>query len=146
MEMKNERPRAWKAMSNVRAYTGERKDLVDSDGAGRHDQALARAHQRAREEAQGNIRGEVVVGMLNAKCIMILKGYAKDLERLSLTDEMRHLQTMIPKAIGFFEEGRREKGFRWLGFIQGVLWMENVYTIEEMKNHNRPDSGNHEEE
>ena len=86
------------------------------------------------------------MGMLNAKCIAILGEYAKDLERLKPSDQLRHLQTMIPKAIGFFQEGRREKGFRWLGFIQGVLWTQGVYTIEEMKNHNRPDSGAHEEE
>jgi hypothetical protein len=29
-----------------------------------------------------------------------------------------------------------EKGCRWLGFIQGVLWMENIYTIDQMREHN----------
>jgi len=30
-----------------------------------------------------------------------------------------------------------EKGMRWLGFIQGVLWIEGYYTIDEMREHNR---------
>jgi len=28
------------------------------------------------------------------------------------------------------------KGMRWLGFIQGVLWREGVFTIDEMRDHN----------
>lgn len=27
---------------------------------------------------------------------------------------------------------------RWLGFIQGILFQSGLYTIEDMKNHNRP--------
>lgn len=34
-------------------------------------------------------------------------------------------------------QGDREKAMRWLGFIQGVLWTSGVYSIEDMKNHNR---------
>ena len=30
-----------------------------------------------------------------------------------------------------------EKVMRWLGFIQGVLWAKGVYTIDELKEHNR---------
>lgn len=30
-----------------------------------------------------------------------------------------------------------EKSMRWLGFVQGCLWVLGVYTIEEMKDHNR---------
>jgi hypothetical protein len=89
-------------------------------------------------------------GMLNERCIRILKKYAKQLE----TEEwagpsstaLDHVAEMIPKAIEFFQERRREKGFRWLGFIQGVLWMEKIYTIQEMKDHNRPDGQIDEEE
>jgi hypothetical protein len=31
-----------------------------------------------------------------------------------------------------------EKKFRWLGFIQGVLWMTGVQTIDESKKDNMP--------
>lgn len=84
--------------------------------------------------------------MLNAKCTAILSMYAKKLkqEERELPDQglprsLRHLETMIPKAIDFFQHNRREKGFRWLGFIQGVLWAEGIYTVAQMKDHNRPD-------
>lgn len=50
-----------------------------------------------------------------------------------------HALGMIPQVYLFRKEGRIEKAFRWLGFIQGILYCEGVYTIEEMKNHNRPD-------
>ena len=87
-------------------------------------------------------------GMLTSKCIAILQLYENALggrpggvndDELSIA--LRHVKGMIPKTAAFFMNGRREKGFRWLGFIQGVLWSEGVYTIDEMKNHNRPDSG-----
>jgi len=28
--------------------------------------------------------------------------------------------------------------YRWLGFIQGVLWASKAYTLAELKDHNRP--------
>lgn len=33
----------------------------------------------------------------------------------------------------------REKSMRWIGFIQGILYCEDVYTVDELKNHSRPD-------
>lgn len=85
-------------------------------------------------------------GMLNSKCIGVLKIYESriakeegELPDQGLSRPLRHVRTMIPKTIEFFQTDRREKGFRWLGFIQGVLWTEGLYTIKEMKDHNRPD-------
>ena len=49
-----------------------------------------------------------------------------------------HLKSMIPKIRGYLAEGRREKAFRWLGFMQGVLWRQGVYSLNDLKNHNRP--------
>jgi len=34
---------------------------------------------------------------------------------------------------------RKEKAFRWLGFIQCGLWMCDVLTIDQMKDDNKPD-------
>lgn len=53
-------------------------------------------------------------------------------------EELKHCQQMIPKVRVFIAEGRIEKSFRWLGFIQGVLYCYKLYTIEQMANHNRP--------
>jgi hypothetical protein len=32
---------------------------------------------------------------------------------------------------------KREKAHRWLGFIQGVLWMGGRYSLDELKEHSR---------
>lgn len=53
-------------------------------------------------------------------------------------DVLAHCLTMIDQMEDFLKENRIEKVFRWLGFIQGCLWTCGVYTIEELKNHNRP--------
>lgn len=53
-------------------------------------------------------------------------------------EKLDHILGMIPKMYKFLNEGRREKVMRWLGFIQGVLWATKVYSVDELKNHNRP--------
>ena len=32
-----------------------------------------------------------------------------------------------------------QKDFRWLGFVQGWLWARSYYTIDELKQHNKPE-------
>ncbi len=54
------------------------------------------------------------------------------------SDILRHLHAMIDEIRGFVREGRLGKAFRWLGFMQGALYCQGVYTLEELKNHNRP--------
>jgi len=53
-------------------------------------------------------------------------------------DFLAHCHGMLNEMEIFIQEGRMEKTFRWLGFIQGCLWRAGVYTIDEVKNHNRP--------
>lgn len=55
--------------------------------------------------------------------------------------ELQHLRYMIGEMRGLIREGRTEKAMRWLGFLQGVLWSQGVFTLEAMKNHSRPDYG-----
>lgn len=78
-------------------------------------------------------------------------------------DKRRHVAWMAQEAIGFLEEvstlegdikhgvnltnangltirsknicSKREKAHRWLGFIQGVLWMAGCYTLDQLKEH-----------
>lgn len=65
--------------------------------------------------------------------ISMLSNYGlKDLENLF------HCRDMIPKIFVFIQEDRMEKTFRWLGFIQGVLYSCELYTLEELKEHNKP--------
>lgn len=51
---------------------------------------------------------------------------------------LEHCHGMLDKMVEFVREGRMEKAFRWLGFIQGVLWATRVYPLTDLKNHNRP--------
>lgn len=55
-----------------------------------------------------------------------------------LAGQIDHIREMIPKIRSFLVQGRREKVFRWLGFIQGVFYSVGIYTVEDMANHNRP--------
>jgi len=55
-----------------------------------------------------------------------------------LPETYKHIGYMLWKIPQFLKEGRKEKANRWLGFVQGVLWAKDFYTIEEMKEHNRP--------
>jgi hypothetical protein len=44
---------------------------------------------------------------------------------------------MFPKMVQFVSEDKIEKAMRWLGFVQGVLWVCGVYTLEQLKADNR---------
>jgi hypothetical protein len=52
--------------------------------------------------------------------------------------QLSHLGTMIPKMREMVAVGKREKVFRWLGFMQGVLWANGYFTIDELRAHNMP--------
>jgi hypothetical protein len=78
------------------------------------------------------------------------KGYfvENDIEPLSFPhnakpisdkDKLQHCHGMLSKMQDFVLEGRMEKAFRWLGFIQGCLWSIGIYSLDDLKNHNRPD-------
>jgi hypothetical protein len=45
---------------------------------------------------------------------------------------------MIDEALSWPAE-RLEKKFRWLGFVQGVLWTEGVIDIDDAKKQNMPE-------
>src|SRR3989344_8056982 len=49
-----------------------------------------------------------------------------------------HLHAMLDEMEQFIKEGQMEKVFRWLGFIQGVLWAFGHFTLNELKDHNLP--------
>ncbi len=52
---------------------------------------------------------------------------------------LAHCHGMLEKMEEFVRKGDMEKVFRWLGFIQGVMWAQKVYPLDSLKNHNRPD-------
>lgn len=51
---------------------------------------------------------------------------------------LEHCHGMLDKMVEFVREGRMEKAFRWLGFVQGVLWAVRVYPLTDLKKHNQP--------
>jgi hypothetical protein len=53
-------------------------------------------------------------------------------------DIMAHMLYMLGEMERFIDEGRMEKFFRWLGFIQGFCWTVGYQTLEELKNLNKP--------
>lgn len=55
---------------------------------------------------------------------------------------IRHLKWMCVAGNAFAANGRLEKAGRWLGFIQGALWMAGFVSIDQMRDWNRPDEVN----
>jgi hypothetical protein len=51
--------------------------------------------------------------------------------------QLMHARDMCTTIREFVQNRKTDKAFRWLGFVQGVLWCTGVYTIAEMKDHNR---------
>lgn len=39
--------------------------------------------------------------------------------------------------IDIFADKDIEKAFRWIGFVQGVLWAHKIYSIDELREHNK---------
>lgn len=50
---------------------------------------------------------------------------------------LEHVRYMCQEAPKFIDGGKIEKAICWLGFIQGVLFVEAQYSIEDLKNHSR---------
>lgn len=49
-----------------------------------------------------------------------------------------HVKWMLAEMSNWGPTNHWDKLNRWLGFVQGAFWCEDVYSIEEMKEHNRP--------
>lgn len=77
--------------------------------------------------------------MKNEKIMNMCKKYEDYIKKWRHSDaDFNHVKWMTKQVPDFLGAGRKEKVNRWLGFIQGVLWAKKIYTIEEMKEHNRP--------
>jgi hypothetical protein len=53
--------------------------------------------------------------------------------------QLEHCLDMIRRMRAEFSEGKLGKAFRWLGFIQGVMYAHGVADIETLKRMNAPD-------
>ena len=66
------------------------------------------------------------------------KQFPHNLLPKSDSDSFAHCHRMMDEMEVFIQEGRMDKVFRWLGFIQGCFWKAGIYTVEELSNHSRP--------
>lgn len=68
---------------------------------------------------------------------ILIKSEAVIKRESDVPGSLNHLRWMCQEVMVFLNEGKLEKAFRWLGFIQGVLWTECICDIEELKSDNR---------
>jgi hypothetical protein len=52
-------------------------------------------------------------------------------------DTLNHALWMCEQCRLFLRAGRLAKAYRWIGTIQGILLMNGVFSIMELKDHNR---------
>lgn len=52
-------------------------------------------------------------------------------------DTLCHAMWMCDQCRIFLRSGRLAKAYRWIGTIQGILLMNGVFSIMELKDHNR---------
>jgi hypothetical protein len=55
----------------------------------------------------------------------------------SSVEALNHVSWMIGEIRKQVAAQETEKAMRWLGFVQGVLWTNGVFTIDEMRDDNR---------
>ena len=76
--------------------------------------------------------------MKDEEIINVCKKYEKDLKELHFSNAIfHHVEWMLVQIPKFIKKKQKEKADRWLGFIQGVLYVKKIYTIEKLKKHNR---------
>lgn len=49
---------------------------------------------------------------------------------------LNHALWMCSQIEGFIRQNRMAKAYRWIGMVQGLLFMGGVYSISELKDHN----------
>lgn len=52
-------------------------------------------------------------------------------------ERLEHVRWMCHQVHEFVDVGLIDKANRWIGFIQGVLLRVGLFTLEELKDHNR---------
>lgn len=49
---------------------------------------------------------------------------------------LKQVRAMLPKMMKFTEQNQMAKVYRWLGFVQGVLWANGLISIGELREDN----------
>lgn len=56
-----------------------------------------------------------------------------------VTGSLDHICWMCHEIPNLIDSEKFVKANRWLGFVQGVLWNQEIFPIEVLKDHNRKD-------
>jgi len=67
------------------------------------------------------------------------KRYEKALRWVGFIEGVLWCVNLIRLDEIYLPKGARDYVFHYLGFIQGILWSRGIHTIENLKDHNRPD-------
>lgn len=107
---------------------------------------------------RGSDRGVTGEDLGREQADMMLQRYAKRLDELGYEavpyphvdqllagtiyrgakyDALCHARWMCDETRTFIGAGRYAKAYRWIGMIQGLLFMGGLYSITELKKHNR---------
>ncbi len=78
---------------------------------------------------------EMYIGILERKGIYPINYPHNEILNTTST-ALNHCLGMLYEIKQFIQKDA-EKAHRWLGFIQGMLWANQIFTIEDLKNHNR---------
>ena len=70
----------------------------------------------------------------------LLTFYRAEFVRLGIKPQrggvaLQHAAWMIEECNNFVNSADVGKINRWLGFVQGVLWKEGIFTIDQMRDH-----------
>lgn len=57
--------------------------------------------------------------------------------QIAESPEVRHLKYMCVEGSRLVDDGCVPKAMRWLGFLRGVLWARNAYTLAELRSHSK---------
>ena len=99
---------------------------------------ITRAIEQAREEI-------VKVTPMSAGAELSDKGKREFIWNDSTINADRHLVFMLETIPAFLRDGRREKAMRWLGFVQGAIWVRGYVSIEDLKRANAPEGSENRE-
>lgn len=73
------------------------------------------------------------------KSLGVIKAEYLDEENPPNRDQaLSHCCWMLEQMEIFVQEGRIQKAFRWLGFVQCSFWVYGIYSKKDLKNHSRP--------
>ncbi len=78
--------------------------------------------------------------MTDQKLLEVIDRYELRLDGVTGANEhVLHVAEMLPQMREMVAAQRREKLMRWLGWVQAVLVVHGLYSLEEVKGHNMPD-------